>query len=43
MEVIVVHALLITALDHVRAIIAQLNVQAEADPVQVEIRVVPDT
>ena len=43
MEVIVVRVPLITALDLARLIIVQLNVQAEADPVQVEIRVVPDT
>ena len=42
MEDIVVHVLLITALDHVRPIIVQPNVQVEADPVQVEIRVIPD-
>lgn len=42
MEDIVVHVLLITALDHVRPIIVQPSVQVEVDPVQVEIRVIPD-
>lgn len=42
MEVIVVHVLLITALDHVRPIIVQPSVQVEVDLVPAVIRVVPD-
>lgn len=43
MEVIVVHALLTTALDHARPTIVQPSVQVEVDLVPAVIRVVPDT